>query len=338
MRGPFRILDWSFRRGPIGQTGVGMRISGFTFVRNAVSLDYPVVESIRSILPIVDEFVVALGESGDGTLDLIQSIGSPKIRIVPSTWNPNVKAGGYILAQQTNVALFNCTGEWAIYLQADEAIHEKDHATLIEIMHKYQRDDRIEGLLLRRLSFYGDYRTLVNVHPFFADLSCRVVKPDRFVLSRGDAAGFTVHPKYKEKGRRIRVVDTGLDFFHYADVRSPKKSEAFRDEKRQFWQMTTSGTSPTDAAEANVNPYYRQTLRQFVTGYDGGHPQSMHNRIRAFSEWLDHDSPNWRRTPTPSERKTIWRTKLIRVFGYGAATGRSSRKIIERYQERPFPR
>src|SRR6204780_5950244 len=112
-----------------------MRLSGFTFVRNAVSLDYPVVESIRSVLPMVDEFVVALGESVDGTLDLIQSIGSPKIRIVPCTWNPNVKAGGYILAQQPNVALFNWTGEWALYLQADEATHVKDSAALIGRMH-----------------------------------------------------------------------------------------------------------------------------------------------------------------------------------------------------------
>ncbi|MGH7953853.1 MAG: glycosyltransferase, partial [Limisphaerales bacterium] len=38
-----------------------MKVSGFTFLRNGQKFGYPFVESIRSILPIVDEFVVALG-------------------------------------------------------------------------------------------------------------------------------------------------------------------------------------------------------------------------------------------------------------------------------------
>src|ERR1700722_12376947 len=175
-----------------------MKVSGFTFVRDAVRLDYPVVESILSILPIVDEFVVNIGMSGDGTAELIRRLGSPKIRIVESAWNPNMSAGGHVLAQQTNIALFNCTGDWAIYLQADEAIHERDHARLIQIMTDYRSDDRVEGLLLQRISFFGDYHTLLDVHPLRSELVCRVVKPHRFVLSRGDALGFTVHPKYKE--------------------------------------------------------------------------------------------------------------------------------------------
>ena len=201
-----------------------MRVSGFTFVRNAVRLDYPVVESIRSILPIVDEMVVNVGHSDDGTRDLIAGIGDAKIRIIDSAWNPNLRSGGYVLAQQTDIALFNCTGAWAIYLQADEAIHERDHGRLAELMTRYRADDRVEGLLLRRLSFYGDYATVIDAHPMHLDLVCRVVKPHKFVLSRADAAGFTVHPKYKERGRRIRVADTGLDVFHYLDVRTPAAS------------------------------------------------------------------------------------------------------------------
>src|SRR5215470_5036960 len=121
-----------------------MKVSGFTFVRDAVRLDYPVVESIQSILPIVDEFVVNVGESSDGTLDLIRSIGSPKLRIIVSAWNPNFVTGGYVLAQQTNIALFNCTGEWAIYLQSDEAVHERDHAALLDLMAQYRTDDGVE--------------------------------------------------------------------------------------------------------------------------------------------------------------------------------------------------
>jgi hypothetical protein len=140
-----------------------------------------------------------------------------------------------VLSQQTNIALFNCTGDWAIYLQSDEAIHERDHAQLLEQMTRYRADDRVEGLVLQRVSFYGDYETILNVHPLRCELACRVVKPHHFVLSRGDALGFTVHPKYKEKGHRIRVVDSGLDLFHYLDVRSSATSKAFIKQKSKFW-------------------------------------------------------------------------------------------------------
>jgi hypothetical protein len=302
-----------------------MKVSGFTFVRDAVRLDYPVVESISSILPIVDEFVVNVGMSGDGTIDLIRGIGSAKIRIIESAWNSNLSAGGYVLAQQTNVALFNCTGEWAIYLQADEAVHERDHARLVELMRQYRSDDRIEGLLMQRISFYGDYRTLLDVHPLRAELVCRVVKPHRFVLSRGDALGFTVHPKYKERGRRIRVVDTGLDLFHYLDIRSAAKSKAFIQQKSQYW---------AEGSERNPVPpdmdrlYYSQFPRRFVAGYRGSHPATMTERIRAHSEPLDHDSPLWRTELTWAERKLAARTAITRRLGWRAGPGRSSRKIV----------
>ena len=68
-----------------------MKVSGFTFVRNAVKYDYPVVESIRSILPVVDEFIVNIGRCEDGTLELIRSIGDPKIEIVESVWDATLR-------------------------------------------------------------------------------------------------------------------------------------------------------------------------------------------------------------------------------------------------------
>jgi glycosyltransferase involved in cell wall biosynthesis len=302
-----------------------MKVSGFTFVRDAVRLDYPIVESIQSILPIVDEFVVNVGASNDGTLDLVRSIASPKIRIVESTWNPNLSSGGYVLSQQTNIALFNCTGDWAIYLQSDEAIHERDHARLLELMSRYRNDDRVEGLVLQRVSFYGDYETILNVHPLRCELACRVVKPHRFVLSRGDALGFTVHPKYKEKGHRIRVVDSGLDLFHYLDVRSEATSKAFIEQKSKFW---ISGSERNPKPLEMHDYYYSQFPRQFVMEYRGGHPAPMQARIDAHQTRLDLKSPRWRTTLTAAERKLYLRTKLIDLFGWRAGPGRSSRKMV----------
>ena len=65
-----------------------MKISGFSFVRNGIKLYYPVAESIRSILPICDEFVVAVGrgDDDDTTRAEIEAIGDPKVRIVDTVW------------------------------------------------------------------------------------------------------------------------------------------------------------------------------------------------------------------------------------------------------------
>lgn len=42
-----------------------MKLSGFSFVRNGIKLYYPVVETIKSILPLVDEFVIAVGKGDE---------------------------------------------------------------------------------------------------------------------------------------------------------------------------------------------------------------------------------------------------------------------------------
>src|SRR6266487_5678283 len=124
-----------------------MKVSGFTFCRNAVRYDYPVVESIRSILPIVDEFIVNVGRCADGTLELIRSIGDPKIRIVESVWDEAMRKDGLIYSQQTNIALAHCTGNWAFYLQADEVIHEDDLPHILKAMQDNLNKTEDLGLL-----------------------------------------------------------------------------------------------------------------------------------------------------------------------------------------------
>ena len=103
-----------------------MFVSGFTIVRNAILFDYPITESILSLLPLVDELVVAVGQSRDATRQVVASIGSPKLRIVDTVWDESARLGGTVLAQQTNLALDECKGDWCFYLQADEVIHERD--------------------------------------------------------------------------------------------------------------------------------------------------------------------------------------------------------------------
>ncbi|MBZ0218746.1 MAG: glycosyltransferase [Fimbriimonadaceae bacterium] len=296
-----------------------MKISGFTFVRNAVKLNYPVVESIRSALPIVDEFVVCVGDSDDDTLGLIRSIDDPKVRIVESKWNPNIRKGGFVLAQQTNIALFNCTGHWAIYLQADELIHERDHDRLVKTMQKFADDSRVDGLAMRRRTFYGDYSCLIDVYPMHDDLIARIVKPHHFVLSRGDAAGFTVHPKYKEKGRLIRLVDSATDLFHYGDIRNSDESEARGQSYAEMWERSVDG---------NERDYYTEMPRQFVCAYNGSHPAPIQDRIAAHAVPLDLESPRWRHALTRREKILLFKTRLSRQFRPWFRSGRSSARMI----------
>src|SRR5262245_50658130 len=127
-----------------------MKVSGFTFLRNGQKMGYPFVESIRSILPLVDEFVVALGPSEDDTEQMLREIGDAKIRIIPTRWNERIRSDysikGFVYGQQKSIALFNCTGDWAFYLEGDEVVHENDLPKIRSAMEMYLHDDEVEAL------------------------------------------------------------------------------------------------------------------------------------------------------------------------------------------------
>jgi glycosyltransferase involved in cell wall biosynthesis len=300
-----------------------MKISGFTFVRNAVRFDYPVVESIRSILPICDEFIVNIGPDDDGTVALVESIGDPKIKIIRSQWNPNLTTGGYIYAQQTNIALFNCTGRWAFYLQSDEVVHEADLPRIVSAVDRYDNDDRVEGLALDELTFWGDYNTIINVYPWRYSRRCWIVKPHRFVLSRGDAAGFTVHPKYKERGQRIRVVDTGARVFHYGVVKSEKALKAKYESVMGYWDEF----SQVKASQFIDADYYKSFPQCFFERYAGTHPVVMADRIARHPLRMDLDSPRWRTRLSAADRKRLFQTWWIEHFG-DRLVGRGSYRLV----------
>ena len=134
-----------------------MNMSGFTIIKNAVINDYPIVEAITSILPVVDEMIVLVGKSDDDTLGLIRSIGDPKIKIHESVWDPNLRKGGAVLAVETNkaFALIDPNSTWAFYIQGDEVMHEKYHESVFKAMELYLSDERVDGLLFDYLHFYA---------------------------------------------------------------------------------------------------------------------------------------------------------------------------------------
>jgi glycosyltransferase involved in cell wall biosynthesis len=269
-----------------------MKVSGFTFCRNAVRYDYPVVESIRSILPIVDEFVVNVGRCDDGTLELIRSVGDPKVRIVESVWDETLRKDGLIYSQQTNLALSHCTGDWAFYLQADEVIHENDLPRIVDAMRMYQRSPEVKGLIFRYLHFVGDYW---STNPWFYHKAVRIIRNNGEVESCGDAVGFHLKAtkQYLQSGPREWLAPSGGRVFHYGWVKDPKIMLA----KKQEMTKVYHGDHPPPS-EAKL---YSQDTFEFeeygiLKEFRGSHPAVMKARVATSvrfaprrNRWL-----NWR--------------------------------------------
>ena len=136
-----------------------MKVCGFSFVRNAIKFSYPVVEAIQSVLPMCDAFIMSVGNSEDGTMELIRSIDSDKIRIVESVWDDRIRKNGEVLAEETNKVFDQIPEEydWAFYIQADEVMHEKYHPVLMEAMERWRDRTEVEGILFKYLHFFGSF-------------------------------------------------------------------------------------------------------------------------------------------------------------------------------------
>jgi hypothetical protein len=194
-----------------------MKVSGFTFIRNAVKNDYPIVEAITSILPLCDEFIVALGNSGDGTCQLIEAIQSPKIKIVHTTWEEDNREGGAVFAQETDKAFkeISADSDWAFYIQGDECVHERYLPLIRKEMEANLNDSHIEGLLFKYLHFYGSYDYYSYSRRWYRR-EIRIVRNNRSVQSYRDAQGF------RWDGRKLNVKLIDAYIYHYGWVKPPK--------------------------------------------------------------------------------------------------------------------
>jgi hypothetical protein len=193
-------------------------LSGFTMMRNASKLYYPAVESVRSALPIVDEFVVALGrgDPDDDTEERLRALRDPKVRIIERTWDRNLYRGGEILAHETTFALGQCSSTWCLYLQADEVLHEDDLSTILEYCSKYRDDRRVEGLLFDYSHFWGDYEHHLDSHGI-CRREVRIVRNGIGAFSYLDAVSFR-----KPHNEKLRVVRIPARIYHYGYVRPPE--------------------------------------------------------------------------------------------------------------------
>jgi len=256
-----------------------MKISGFTIIRNAVKNDYPVVESIRSVLPLVHEMIVLVGESEDATGDLIRSIGSEKIKIFHSVWNPEYFKGGKILAVETDKAFtyIDPESDWALYIQADELIHEKYHPIILEAAEKYKNDKRIEGLLFNYLHFYGTYDYVGDSRKWY-NKEIRIIRNDRSIHSYRDAQGF------RKEGRKLKVKQVDACIYHYGWVKSPKQMMEKNKNFIEFWSEEAD-----KKAKYQAQDIFDFTEFDSLVPFTGTHPAVMQKRVREQSWHIDLD-------------------------------------------------
>jgi len=261
-----------------------MKISGFSICRNAVKFDYPIVEAIRSALPLVDEFVVNVGQSDDGTRALIESIGSEKIRIVDSFWDDGMKKDGLLFSHETNKALAQCRGDWALYLQADEVLHERDYETIRRALQAELANHAVLGFTFRYRHFYGDYWSL---NPWFYHRAVRVIRNNGEVESCGDAVGFWLKADqgYLQSVHKDRVRPSGATIYHYGWVKSPKVLlEKFR---YQVARHHGDQPGPEQAALLAKEAYEFDEYR-IMKNFTGRHPSVMRDRVAQYPRLQRH--------------------------------------------------
>jgi hypothetical protein len=255
-----------------------LKISGFTFLRNARINGYPFIESIQSLLPLVDEYVIAIGESEDDTMQAVSAISNSKIRIIPTTWNESLADRGFVYGQQKMIAHYNCTGDWAFYLEGDEVLHESAIENIHRKLTERKNDDRIEAMYFDFLHFYGTPSQIgiagYRKAPRIIRNTIRSIAPDGLF--------FVVLDKNK-KGRYPRACATGEKIYHYGHCRNVQKMQKKINDVSKFW-----GSSPFE-----FRGYGNIDLAE-LRSFDGSHPEIMSDWLASEAETYFRQDPNYK--------------------------------------------
>lgn len=256
-----------------------MFVSGFTFIRNALKLDYPIKEAILSVLPLCDEMIVAVGHSDDDTRNYIAQIGDPKIKIVDTVWDDTLRKGGVVLAIETDKAMaaINPKADWCVYVQGDECYNEKDYTAIREAMEMYRNNSEVEGLLFKYLHFYGSYDYLADSRSWYRQ-EIRIVKNSIGVKSWKDAQGFRI------EGRKLRVKKINARIFHYGWVRPPEFMMAKNVEASKYWHSDEYIQQRFDPEKD-----FDYTGIDSIIPFTDQHPRVMLERIQSKNWKFDRD-------------------------------------------------
>jgi hypothetical protein len=282
-----------------------MKVAGFTIIRNAIKFDYPIVEAIRSILPLCDHFYIGLGQSEDGTEDMLKQsfLKENNITVLPSVWDDSLRTGGLVLSVETNKVFDKIPAEydWCFYIQSDECVHENDLEKIYNSMKKHRDDKRVQGLLFNYLHFYGSYDYVGDSRRWYRK-EIRIIRNDKHIRSYKDAQGFRT-----ADNKKLRVAETGAYIYHYGWVKPPERQQEKQKHFHKMWH--DDEWMKKNIPQQNEFDYSKI---DYLNVFSGTHPEVMKERIRQMNWKFEYDP---KRTQVSLknrilywiEKKTGWR-------------------------------
>jgi len=304
-----------------------MRISGFSMVKNGVKLYYPVVEMIKSILPIVDEFIIAIGEGDDDTRKVVEEIGDPKIKIIDTVWDLKKYPRGMENAHQTDIAKNACSGDWVFYLQADEVIHEKYLPVIKKRCEELFDNQEVEGLLFKYRHFWGDYNHYHISHGWYPH-EIRIVRNRPDIHSWESAQSFRrisdfdgLNYRQQENTFKLKVALVDAFVFHYGWVRPPHLMV----NKKKALDTVHKGSAKVEEMYKNVSDEFDYGPLQGLGVHKGSHPRVMEKTISKL-DWQDKLQFSGKPNPTrePHKHETFrcrFLSVIEKVFNGGRQIG-----------------
>lgn len=261
-------------------------ISGFTFIRNGVDLAFPFEASIRSLLPLVDEFVVAVGKGSDDTLARVRAIGDPKIRIIETLWNERMADRGFVYAQQKMIAQYSCTGDWAFYLEGDEVVHEDELTAIRASVERHHANPAVEALVFDYHHFYGS-PDWISISPGWYRRECRLIR--NTIRSYAPDGQYWLVTTDHKKGRNPQGALAGAHIYHYGWIRRNEEMQKKLDQVSKYWG--------TPATQITYSQFDRRALERFK----GTHPAAVKQWLANEAELALNIDPHYK--PTSKENK-----------------------------------
>lgn len=292
-----------------------MKISGFTFIKNADKLFIPIKESVLSILPIVDEFIIAVGDNDedDKTSEIIQSIGSEKITAIKTVWDQHNYKKNTIFAQQTDIAKEACSGDWLFYIQGDEVIHQNSYDNILKACKDNFENKSIEGLIFDYLHFWGDFNHYHYSHSWYKK-EVRIIRNNPNIHSWKDAQSFRYYDQFSGSfedyqsnvNRKLNVKEVGERIFHYGYSRPPEVMSY----KTKESSKTYRGEEATMKKLRDLDDTYDYGPLHRLQVFKGTHPAVMEGWIRDKFTWQDqlqYSGKRNRNRPIHKHEKTKYR-------------------------------
>ena len=269
---------------PITETMPRASISACTFLRNGTQLGFPYIESISSILPIVDEFVVVVGSGTDDTLKEIQNLQktNPKIKIIETIWNDHMRDRGFVYAQQKMIGQYSCTGDWVFYLEGDEVVHEDELANIVKACNQHLANQEVEALVFDYHHFYGSPHWLA-CSPAWYRRECRIIRNS--IRSYAPDGQYWLVTAQHKKPRNPRAALANAHIYHYGHVRKIDRMREKLNQVSQYWN-----SPPPESVD------YQKIDPKSLKKYHGTHPKCIQQWLKLNAEANFSPSNNHRLT------------------------------------------